>query len=148
MLKRLDELFIQPEWHKDAPLDPGYVSHNPFEVFRAIPAKQRATFLYENSKMIVSGMIRGPVCVGNLATYAIKDYFWAFLVKPESDPSVLDPELGMKSWDDFMSYTTSGNAAYSQAFESTLYTYKPDGYEVSDIWDGNRENPNAWLTIP
>lgn len=146
-LTRLDELFLQVNWESGEPLDPGYDSHNPFEVFRAIPAKQRATFLYEHSKLIVSGMIQGPVCVGNLATYAIKDYFWAFFVKPESDPSVLDPELGLDHWTDFMSFSISGNADYEKAYETTLYKYKPDGYSVSDIWDGDRENPNAWLTI-
>jgi len=145
--ERLDEIFFQPKWPGDGLLAPGYDSHNPFEVFQAIPAKQRATFLYENSKLIVSGMIQGPVCVGNLATYAIKDYFWAYFVKPESDPSVLNPELGLKRWEDFMSFKDSGNAIYEQAYEKTLYQYKPDGYSVSDIWDGDRENPNAWLTI-
>ncbi|MGE9295521.1 MAG: fatty acid cis/trans isomerase [Puniceicoccales bacterium] len=146
-LQRLDEIFFQIEWSGDGPLNPGYDSHNPFEVFRAIPALQRASFLYENSKLIVSGMIQGPVCVGNLATYAIKDYFWAYFVKPESDPAVLDPELGLKHWEDFMSFKVHGNAAYEEAYASTLYQYKPDGYSVSDIWDGERENPNAWLTI-
>lgn len=146
-LTRLNELFLESDWGKSPVLDPGYVSHNPFEVFRGIPAKSRAQFLFENSKLIVSGMIQGPVCVGNLATYAIKDYFWAYFVKPESDPTVLDPELGLKAWDDFMSYSVSGNADYEKAYEEVLYKYKPDGYSVSDIWDGNRTNPNAWLTI-
>ncbi|WOO43532.1 fatty acid cis/trans isomerase [Rubellicoccus peritrichatus] len=146
-LHRLNELFLKPSWGSNPILNPGYASHNPFEVFRSIPAKARAQFLFENSKLIVSGMIQGPVCVGNLATYAIKDYFWAYFVKPESDPTVLDPELGMKSWDDFMNYTVSGNTDYEKAYESTLYKYKPEGYSVSDIWNGDRTNPNAWLTI-
>ncbi|WP_269542197.1 fatty acid cis/trans isomerase [Cerasicoccus fimbriatus] len=144
---RLEEIFFAEKWNGDGPLNPGYASHNPFEVFRAIPAMQRATFLYENSKLIVSGMIQGPVCVGNLATYAIKDYFWAFFVKPESDPAVLNPELGMKHWEDFMSFSERGNEAYEQAYKQVLYQYKPDGYAITDIWDGGRKNPNAWLTI-
>ncbi len=144
---RLREIFFDGDWPADAELDPGYASHNPFEVFQGIPTRRRAQFLYENSKLIVSGMIQGPVCVGNLATYAIKDYFWAFLVKPESDPSVLDPELGLKSWKDFMGFGVKANADYSKAYADTLYQYKPDGYSVSDIWDGGKTNPNAWLTI-
>jgi len=144
---RFDELFYQTEWPEGGNLNPGYQSHNPFEVFAAIPAKSRSLFMLENSKLIASGMIRGPVCVGNIATYAIKDYFWVFYVNPDSDPSVKFPELGLKSWKDFMSFDTWKNAAYEQAYAKTLGSYKPNGYDIGDIWDGNKTNPNAWLTI-
>ena len=147
MLARLEKLFFDTEWPADGRLNPGYESHNPFEVFGAIPAKSRSLFLLENSKLIASGMIRGPVCVGNLATYAIKDYFWVFFVNPDSDPSVRNPELGLKSWKDFMSFTVWGDAAYEKAYASTLASYKPQGYSIDDIWDGDKENVNAWLTI-
>ncbi|MCA9022036.1 MAG: fatty acid cis/trans isomerase, partial [Planctomycetaceae bacterium] len=146
-LKRLDELFFQVEPVADKSLAPDYPSHNPFEVFQAIPASSRAQFLVENSHLIVSGMIRGPVCVGNLATYAIKDNFWVFFVDPAHDPSVLKPELGLKSWDDFMNYGLEGNAVYNDAYFKVLDQYKPTGYQIDDVWDGNQENSNAWLTI-
>ncbi|MDG2208179.1 MAG: fatty acid cis/trans isomerase [Pirellulales bacterium] len=146
-LARLDELFYKTSWPEGGNLDPGYKSHNPFEVFAAIPAKSRSLFLLEDSKLIASGMIRGPVCVGNLATYAIKDYFWVFFVDPDVDPSVQDPELGLKNWDDFMSFAVWGNASYEKAYASTLAKYKPDGYTIDDIWDGDKKNLNAWLTI-
>lgn len=146
-LARLQTLFYETPWPEGGDLDPGYKSDNPFEVYAAMPAKSRSLFLLENSKLIASGMIRGPVCVGNLATYAIKDYFWVFFVNPDSDPSVKNPELGLKSWQDFMSYTVWGNAAYEKAYASTLAKYKPDGYTIDDIWDGEKQNLNAWLTI-
>ena len=147
VLARLDELFFKTEWPSMEHADPGYDSHNPFVVFQAIPARSRSLFMLENSKLIASGMIRGPVCVGNIATYAIKDYFWVFFVDPDSDPSVLSPELGLKSWDDFMSFEVWRNAAYEDAYAKTLNSYKPNGYSISDVWDGDRTNPNAWLTI-
>ncbi|MDG2410014.1 MAG: fatty acid cis/trans isomerase [Pirellulales bacterium] len=147
MLTRLEALFYKTQWPEGGDLNPGYGSHNPFEVFAAMPAKSRSLFLLENSKLIASGMIRGPVCVGNLATYAIKDYFWVFFVNPDSDPSVKNPELGLKSWTDFMSFAVWGNAAYEKAYAKTLATYKPNGYSIEDIWDGDKENLNAWLTI-
>jgi hypothetical protein len=146
-LRRLEELFFQVDAVAGKDLNPDYKSHNPFEVFQALPARSRSLFLLENSQLIASGMIRGPVCVGNLATYAIKDNFWVFFVDPDSDPSVLKPELGLKSWDDFMSYGIEGNAEYSEAFAATLNKYKPTGFLITDIWDGNQQNPNAWLTI-
>lgn len=146
-LGRLEELFFQVDAVPGKDLNPDYRSHNPFEIFQAIPARSRSLFLLENSQLIASGMIRGPVCVGNLATYAIKDNFWVFFVDPDSDPSVLKPELGLKSWDDFMSYGIEGNAEYSEAFATTLNKYKPTGFLITDIWDGNQQNPNAWLTI-
>ena len=119
----------------------------PYHASRAIPARSRAQFLVENSHLIVSGMIRGPVCVGNLATYAIKDNFWVFFVDPEHDPSVLKPELGLQSWEDFMNYGLEGNAVYNDAYFKVLDQYKPTGYEINDVWDGNQQNSNAWLTI-
>ncbi|QDT28024.1 fatty acid cis/trans isomerase [Gimesia panareensis] len=146
-LKRLDELFFQVEPVTGKSLTPGYDSHNPFEVFQAIPARSRAQFLVENSHLIVSGMIRGPVCVGNLATYAIKDNFWVFFVDPAHDPSVLKPDLGLQSWDEFMDYGVVGNTKYSEAYVRTLNQYKPTGYGIEDLWDGNQQNSNAWLTI-
>lgn len=144
---RLDELFFKTAWPSLDHIDPGYGSHNPFLVFKAIPARSRSLFLLENSKLIASGMIRGPVCVGNIATYAIKDYFWVFFVDPDSDPSVRFPELGLTSWNDFMSYELWKNAAYEKAYSKTLNSYKPNGYAISDIWDGAKTNKNAWLTI-
>ncbi len=147
MLARLEALFYKTSWPEGGNLSPGYQIHNPFEVFAAIPAKSRSLFLLENSKLIASGMIRGPVCVGNLATYAIKDYFWVFFVNPDSDPSVKNPELGLKSWKDFMSYAVWGNAAYEKAYASSLAKYKPKGYSIDDVWNGDKKNLNAWLTI-
>ena len=145
---RLDEIFYETVWPANKDIDPGYSSsHNPFLVFDAIPARSRSLFLIENSKLIASGMIQGPVCVGNIATYAIKDYFWVFFVDPDSDPSVKFPELGLKSWNDFMSYEIWNNAAYEDAYAKTLNSYKPEGYSISDVWDGEKTNKNAWLTI-
>ncbi|QDV51544.1 fatty acid cis/trans isomerase [Gimesia fumaroli] len=146
-LKRLDELFFQVEPVPGKSLKSDFASHNPFEVFQAIPARSRALFMVENSHLIVSGMIRGPVCVGNLATYAIKDNFWVFFVDPAHDPSVLKPELGLQSWNDFMGYGITGNVKYNDAYNRMLDKYKPTGYEINDIWDGNQKNSNAWLTI-
>ncbi|QDU61684.1 Fatty acid cis/trans isomerase (CTI) [Planctomycetes bacterium Pan216] len=147
VMARLKELFFDVTYVEGKTLEPGYESHNPFEVFAAIPAASRSRFMLENSKLIVSGMIQGPVCLGQTATYAIKDNFWVFFVKPESDPSVLDPKLGMSSYRDFMNYTVWGNQAYEDAYAKMLGKYKPKGYSVDDIWNGDQKNPNAWLTI-
>lgn len=146
-LQHLDELFFQVDAVAGKSLTPGYANHNPFEVFQAIPARSRSLFLVENSHLIVSGMIRGPVCVGNLATYAIKDNFWVFFVDPAHDPSVLKPELGLQSWEDFMGYGIKGNVEYNDAYNRMLDKYKPNGYQITDVWNGNQENSNAWLTI-
>lgn len=144
---QLDRLFFDVEPVAGKSLKSDYSTHNPFEVFQAIPARSRALFMVENSHLIVSGMIRGPVCVGNLATYAIKDNFWVFFVDPAVDPSVLKPELGLKSWNDFMDYGITANVAYNDAYHRMLDEYKPEGYEIKAVWNGNQENSNAWLTI-
>jgi len=146
-LKRLDELFFQSEWTTQESAAKNYSTSNPFEVFRDIPATSRSRFMLENSKLMISGMIQGPVCIGKTATYAIKDYFWIFYLDPEVDPSVLDPELGMKSWKAFMDYSVWSNESYEDAYAKMLGKYKLDQFKVSDIWNGNRQDPNAWLTV-
>lgn len=84
-----DREFIQSDW--DAPDVPEY-SYNPFEDFRFIPARSRSTFMNDHARAIFDSVIRGPVCVGRMATYVVDDHFWVWFQKPESDPTVLEYE--------------------------------------------------------
>ena len=36
-----------------------------------------------------------PTCLGQAATYAVKDQFWVYFMDPDHDVSVLDPQLGL-----------------------------------------------------
>ncbi len=136
---------------------PGYTSLNPFEIFEAIPAPSRSRFMLENSKMIYQSFARGPICMIQGASYVADEYYWLWFMKPESDPSVLDPKLGLDSYKTF--FNKDGNIAsgipvlgdkygeptYRNAFEKTLRRLKPQGLGLEDVWLGEGQNPNAWL---
>jgi len=149
--KHLTTLFFDRPWPKkddrdgrdDAPWDIG----NPFKVYREIPVEARYRFLLENSELVVSGITYGPVCLGQTATFAIKDQFWVFFVDPKYDVSVRDPKLGLETWDTFMDRSLLGNDAYEGAYGAALKRLQPKGYSIDAIWNGDRTNPNAWLTV-
>jgi hypothetical protein len=148
----LEQLFFGADgpgahWSESAPLDPPWGIGNPFEAFRAIPAEARYRFLLENAETVTSGVIYGPVCNGQTATYAVKDHFWVFFVDPAADPSVQDPQLGLSSWNAMMDRSMLGNADYVDAYNKALAELRPGGWSVDAIWDGDGTNPNAWLTV-
>jgi hypothetical protein len=154
-LARLQELFLSGTWTVDAL--PAYTL-NPFEVFAAIPTAARARFMIENSQMLFAGFARGPICLVQPASYAVDEHFWIWFVKPESDPTVLDPQLGLDSWDSFFTkdgLPTSGlplgdkygEPIYRDAFEKTLRRVKPGGLGLQDVWTGGGTDPDAWLTV-
>jgi hypothetical protein len=97
-LAHIKHLFMDSKWPQPVP-HPVYGSRNQFAYFAPIPAMVRSRFMLENAKVIVQAMTHGTVCVGSQATYAISDHFGAWFLKPESDVSVLYPDLGMGSLD-------------------------------------------------
>ncbi len=118
-----------------------------FAFFAAIPAEARYRFLLENSEVVVGGITYGPVCNGQIATYAIKDQFWVFFLDPAHDASVQNPKLGLETWDVFMNRSPFGNAEYVKAYAAAQARLTPEGWSLDALWDGGGENPNAWLTI-
>jgi hypothetical protein len=148
----LEQLFFGPDgpgahWSASAPLDPPWGIGNPFSIFRAIPAEARYRFLLENAEAVASGIIYGPVCNGQTATYAVKDHFWVFFVRPEDDVSVQNPALGLATWNTMMDRSVFADAAYVDAYDKALAKLRPRGWSVDAIWDGDGNNPNAWLTV-
>jgi hypothetical protein len=150
-LARLNALFFQRPWASDAVSLPGYSTPNPFKNFEQIPAASRARFMIENSRLIVDAMIRGPVCTGRTATYAIRDHFWIFFLRPESDASVLDSKLAGIDWPALDSREVIKHSLYQAAQAAALKSYfkaaKKKGYGPADIWDGGGRNRNAVLTV-
>ncbi|MEA3276693.1 MAG: fatty acid cis/trans isomerase [Pseudomonadota bacterium] len=146
-IEHLKQLFLSSDWDERAQLDPPWGIGNPFSVFRAIPAEARYRFLLENAELIVSGITYGPVCLGQTATYAVKDHFWVYFIDPKYDVSVQDPDLGLATWDVFMNRSVFGNAEYEAAYADALTKLNPEGYPIDAIWNGDGINSNAWLTI-
>lgn len=146
-IDHLKALFLSGDWGNTADLNPPWGIGNPFQIFQAIPAEARYRFLLENAEVIVSGITYGPVCLGQIATYAVKDHFWMYLIDPKYDVSVLEPTLGLKTWEPFMDRSPFGNAEYESAYATALARLIPGGYSINAIWNGDGKNPNAWLTI-
>jgi hypothetical protein len=146
-MTRLFALDTGDGWDAKGDLNPPWGSDNAMQVFAAIPARARSRFLLENSEVIVGGITYGPVCNGQTATYAVKDQFWVFFLDPDHDPSVLEPRLGLESWETFMDRSVFGNANYLEAFAATKEKLFPDGWSLDAIWEGDGDNRNAWLTV-
>ena len=146
-IENLKQLFLTPEWDKQADLDPPWGIGNPFRIFKAIPAEARYRFMLENSELIISGITYGPVCLGQTATYAVKDQFWVYFLDPKFDVSVQDPELGLATWNVFMDRSMFGNDAYEAAYAKALAKLTPEGYALEAIWNGEQKDPDAWITV-
>ncbi|RTL88609.1 MAG: hypothetical protein EKK29_04905 [Hyphomicrobiales bacterium] len=146
-LAHLGQLFFARDWDKTQDMNPPWGVGNPFRIYRAIPAEARSLFLLENSEMIVGGITYGPVCLGQTATYAVKDHFWVNFLDPRHDPSVQDPELGLETWSTMMDRFPIGDAEYVEAYAKAQKKLTPEGMTIDAIWNGDGKNPNAWLTV-
>lgn len=148
-----------------------YENGDPFENFKDIPEAIRYRFMLENARYIVDSMVRAPVCIGESATYAIPDHFWAFFLKPESDVSSgakikmskegfaglnlsVDATLAVSQVEDRFVRNYKYLDAYEDALRANLKAQGRKGLDLSDIWfgeplrkDGRDSNPNAWLSI-
>ena len=171
-IENYKKLFLQDKENPWGVLSlPDYSTADPFQNFKKIPEIIRHRFMLENARYIVDNMVRAPVCTGQSATFAIADHFWAFFLKPESDPTsgakYKMSEKGFKGLD----LTTKGwtlakqarirftrNYDYLNEFENALRknlrARGKENLDMDDLWDGSPlrdggkgQNPNAWLSI-
>ncbi|TNF24868.1 MAG: hypothetical protein EP329_24075 [Deltaproteobacteria bacterium] len=165
-LDRWQELFLDTDWGVDVRA-PGYGNANPFAYFEQIPARIRNRFMLENSRHFIEAMVKGDVCVGSSATYAIRDRFWIWFYDPGSDvypapwaptpggfdpgsdPSAIDPYLGQDDLDhvDPSVAKESREEVHVLAFNDALRAMHPAGLALEDLWYGDREDKDAWLTV-
>lgn len=146
VMKRWRELLFESKW------DTGEVNFedtNPFSYFAAIPGRVRYQFMLESSHQLIDAMVKGDVCNGSAATYAIRDRFFTVFLEPDSDPSAIDPSLGQGSF--FHLDPNSGSIfrdnEFESLFEDSLRKLRPAGLSVEDIWDGGKTDKNAWITV-
>lgn len=132
---------------------PGYTTRNPFAYFEAIPGRIRAELMNEMSRALIEAMVKADVCNGSTATFAIRDRFGAMFLDPDSDPSALDPKLGLSDWShlDPTSSSRLADEAFARAFERGLAKLRPGGLGVEDLWDGQgdleKKDRNAFITV-
>lgn len=165
-LERYKKIFWENEW-KVRSL-PGYapgVAENPFIAFKEIPVKARYKFLLEDAHFQVSTFIKGPVCNGSMAVNSIQEQFYVFFLSPEADNMILSREYDQKAqsllmlpgfWGSdvelvetplFMKKLVDHRENYRKLRSEWLRKVRPKGYALQDIWDGDKQNPNAVLTV-
>ncbi len=174
-----EQLFLNDNWNNVAIGKPEYRTRaqraltgpeNPFTYFSVIPARIRSRFMIESSKHLVDAMVRGDVCTGSRATYAIRDRFWAWFLDPAADVTtqdqiaIRDPNTGLITGYERTNGTELGlgdsehldpdepdndsERLYLETQDALLARHRPRGYSLDDLWDGDGgTNPNAWLTI-
>lgn len=172
-LEYLDKLFLQTSWGiPDHELRPVSWEHSsPFANFAQIPATLRYRFMLDNARTLIDAMVRSSACIGRTATYAISDHFWIFFLRPESDVSsgAANFRLGDDAWqalaanqERFLSLLKArdhyeANRVYTASYENALRQELAaqvrqgrravPGLGLTDLWNGDRVNPNAWLTV-
>ena len=157
-------------WFLDAPYEvtalPSYApgtASNPFVTFQQVPVHARYRFMLDEAQFTLMGFIKGPVCRGQTALNVITDHFWAIFADLDPEQSVEDAaflaqeaknlrlpaEHGSTTaalrWLEYARLEADFLKAKSRLFDERFGA----GNQVvlKMLWDGNRKNPNAALTV-
>jgi len=163
-MARWTELFFKPDYRVDAL--PDYkleLAANPFKVFEQLPVKARYQFMLDEAEFSIMGFIKGPVCRGQTALNVINDHFWVFFRSPDFTDNIYSDYLSTSS--DLLTLPAehSSNSLlltplihYSNQEKQFLEEksryleqrlVKPGSVNLNLVWDGDKKNPNAALTI-
>ena len=165
-LNWLKSNFAREKWSaKEFPSFAREVSRNPFVAFKDLPVAARYRFLLEDARYHIMTFIKGPVCNGSIAVNVIREQFFVFFIDPSKDVMILNPEFATESegllilpgnldanlglvraFKDFQGITELRNR-YRALKARQIETRFPKGLDLSHVWNGNGENPNAMLTV-
>ena len=165
-LERLRNLFLSGDWNvaegvfKSAEDDP-----NPFRRFADIPVRARYQFLLDDAHYHIATFIKGPVCNGSSAVNSIQEQFFVFFLAPGADSMVLLPsfsaaaesklklpgeygsDVGIAQDLGLLKRIVDYRESYRRLRADSVRRLRPSGYSLTDIWDGDGDNPNAVLTV-
>lgn len=170
VMERMKKVFFEEKWTigKDKTQDESYSflsSENPFIAFNDIPVKARYQFLLDNAHFMINTFIKGPVCNGTNAVNSIQEQFYTMFITPESDNMVRSREFSEKARDLLILPGVWGSDIKLKAsieLTETIVKHRegyrklradettknfPKGYSINDLWNGDKNNPNALLTI-
>lgn len=166
--QRLDwikKLFITPAYEVNSlPSYEAKVTANPLATFKAIPMVSRYRFMLEEAEFTIMGFIKGPVCRGQVALNVIDDHFWVTFVDPEKQSSPAYNKFLAEHKNNLSlprrSKSNTGTISSWSALSKTHKRYLNDKSKAINkafathtdstlnyIWDGDKKNPNAALTI-
>jgi Fatty acid cis/trans isomerase (CTI) len=163
--QRYTELFLKAPYDVHAlPTYEANVASNPFVAFRDLPIRSRYRFLLDDALVFVTQFIKGPVCRGPIALDVIEERFWVFFVDPDSAVLEKNEEflarnskhlylptaegttpLGLLSWVKYSHMQDEFLKAKQAYLEDLMVQHK--AADLSFIWDGERQNRNAVLTV-
>lgn len=165
-MERYTELFFT-EQYSVAQL-PGYdieTASNPFKAFQAIPVKSRYQFMLDEARYTIMGFIKGPVCRGSVALDVIDDQFWVVFEDPD-DPTIKAYDKFLVDQGEHLRLPASEGSSVLSPLHWKGYAKRQNEYlqaklalfrdlekseqrklDLSLVWDGEGDNPNAALTI-
>lgn len=163
-MARLRESFLAPQVKVGAlPPYGDEAGSNPFATFHDLPIKARYRFLLDDAQFFVMNFIKGPVCRGQLALSVIEDRFWVFFLDPDVGAGDVTAELLVREGDQLRLPAEAGSnasllewRAYAEREKRYLAARndalarglaKRPGPTLDLVWDGERRNNNAALTV-
>ena len=162
-LQHYKQIFLKPKWSLESLPGYSYVEKsNPFITYKAMPAKIRYRFMLDDAEFFVRNFIRGPVCRGQIATNVIRDQFWVMFENPEYEVYTNNDEyqnfvnsyLGLPGektsiidlGSEWFKYSDKRNK-YLDVRQSEYQKVYPEGATLEHIWNGDKTNENAFLSI-
>lgn len=165
-LERFKQLFFGEKWTINSlPSYENTIAENPFIAFQDLPIKARYQFLLDDARYHLNTFIKGPVCNGSQAVNSIQEQFYVFFMDPDADLMVNHPEFEKLVRQPLMLPGVWGSdvevleaASLTKKIINHRETYRrlraewrekiqPEGHRLEDIWDGDKTNPNAFLTV-
>lgn len=165
-MERYTELFVTRQYSVTEL--PGYdlaTASNPFKVFQAIPVKSRYQFMLDEARFTIMGFIKGPVCRGSVALDVINDQFWVVFEDPD-DPTIAAYDTFLVDQKEHLRLPASDGSSVLSPLHWGAYAKRQNEYlqakialfkgleesgqrklDLSLVWDGDGDNPNAALTI-
>jgi len=162
---RYRELFLQDNYSvNNLPAYDEPENANAFITFAAIPSKSRYQFMLDDAGFFVMGFIKGPVCRGQIALNVINDHFFVAFTNPEMDTISNDSKF-LSNAGDYLRLPSERKSnirilstwleyrslqkEYLEMRNQHLTESDPDGNGrgMEYIWDGDRVNDNALLTV-
>ncbi|HVQ61544.1 MAG TPA: fatty acid cis/trans isomerase [Burkholderiales bacterium] len=170
---RLDDARMDKfrRWFLDPPVRvsalPSYdpeTGANPFVTFHELPLRSRYRFMLEESHFTIAGFLKGPVCRGQVALGVINSRFWVVFADPDAPAFEGDADFLAQQADYLTLPSESGSNAFpldwlgygraQRKFLELKMQYFGKAFEKTEgpptlevLWDGDRINPNAGLTI-
>ncbi len=164
--KRITKLFFGSKWKVDKlPSYESKIAENPFIAFKDIPIRARYQFLLDDAQYQLNTFIKGPVCNGSQAVNSIQEQFYVFFISPDADIMVTVPEYEKRVRTPLMLPGVWGSdvevletvpltkkiVEHRETYRKLRADWKnklqPNGARLIDIWDGEKTNPNAFLTV-